>query len=66
MRGHERYTASGARRDGWSVAGSRRGPGGGNCAVVGVTMDDFRWSWWWERGAEDTAELRNTVSFRQQ
>ena len=26
-------------------------------------MDDFRRSGWWERGAEDTAELRNTVVF---
>lgn len=26
-------------------------------------MDDFRRSEWWERSAEDTAELRNTVVF---
>ena len=31
--------------------------------MVAVTMDDFRRSGWWERGAEDTAELRNTVVF---
>lgn len=31
--------------------------------MVAVTMDDFRRSGWWERGAEDTAELRNMVVF---
>jgi hypothetical protein len=31
--------------------------------VVEVTMDDFCWNGWWERGAEDIAELRNTVVF---
>jgi hypothetical protein len=33
------------------------------CGVVEVTINDFCWNGWWERGAEDTAELRNTVVF---
>jgi hypothetical protein len=62
-RGWQRWgRGGGARRHGWSVVRSRRCPGG-SCAVVAVIMDDFRRSWWCGRGAEDTAELRNTVVF---
>lgn len=38
-------------------------PWGGICTVVAVAMNDFCWSRCWERGADDTAELRDTVVF---
>jgi len=46
--------------------GTHRGVGvasGWELRFSGSDHDDFRRSRWWQRGTEDTAELRNTVVF---
>jgi hypothetical protein len=35
--------------------------GRGSCAVVAVTMNDFCWSWQWERGAGEGTPLNSTI-----